>query len=257
MNWLFFTSTLRLALREIAANVGWILFLANVLIFYLASPYLFSVENHQSLMAMNQGAILVTWLSGIYSIALGARHGHLQVSRGANLFYRAMGVRDLPRMLGVSIACTIPFLVCLVFSVFLLSISQWLWGGGWGGIVLNLQFGALFYLPVLACCFLAVGVGAAVSSGAGAVTGIGALVAGTFLPPLLSIIAGVGPTWIELLWAMIPHFYALDWSPASIYMWKPGSAKDFGEVFLYGILWTGFFFGLGGALFSASKGQNE
>lgn len=243
---------------EIMASLGWILFLVSVLILYSFSPYFLNAEEAQSLMVRNQGAILVTWFAGLYSIALGGNYGHAQVSRGANLFYRAAGSSDVARMLAISMACTTPLVICGGVTVLLLSLSNLIWGKGvWVTFVSLSQFFLLFYLPFLGCCFLSVGVGARISSGAGAISGMTLFIAGSFFPPLLSIAAAVGPAWMETLWALLPHFYAMDWSPAAIYMWDPSEWGRFGGLFFYGTCWAVFLFVVGSVLFNSSPSQNE
>jgi len=243
---------------EIMASLGWILCLASVLILYGFSPYFLNAEEAQSLMARNQGSILATWISGLYSIVLGGGYGHVQVSRGANLFYRAAGSSDVSRMVAISLACTTPLVICGGVTFLLLTLSNLIWGKGvWVSFVSVFQFSLLFYLPFLACCFLSVGVGARISSGAGAIAGLTVFVAGSFLPPLLSIAAAVGPAWMETLWALLPHFYAMDWSPAVIYMWDPAEWVQFGSLFFYGTCWAVFLFVVGSVLFYSSPSQNE
>lgn len=254
----FFTPVFRLTRMEIMSNVGWLMLLSTVLVLYAFTPYFLAVEDAQSLMARNQGAILATWLAGIYSIALGGRYGHLQVSRASNLFYRAAGSSDIPRMIAITVACTIPLLLCLGLSFFLLFASQWIWGKAVAGALLTgVQFSLLFYLPFFACCFLSVGVGARVSSGSGVAAGLAIFLLGTFFPPLLSIVAGVGPSWLETAWALFPHFYAMDWSPSAVYMWDPADWRSFGGIFFYGLCWVLVLFSVGGLLFCLSSSQNE
>lgn len=254
----FFLPVFRLTRMEITSNLGWLILLSLTLALYLFTPYFLAVEDSQSMMARNQGAIIVTWVAGLYSIALGGRFGHLQVSRGGNLFYRAAGSSDIARMMAISLACTTPLLFCGGLTFGLLVLSQWIWGKSLIlSLLVILQFSLLFYLPFLACCFLAVGLGAKISSGAGVAGGLVLFLSGTFLPPLLSIVAGVGPAWMELAWAGLPHFYAMDWSPAAVYMWDPSSWVDFSRLFFYGLCWVAILFSLGAILFRLSSAHNE
>ena len=225
---------------------------------YGFTPYFLAVEDSQSLMARNQGAILTVWIAGLYSISLAGKHGHLQVSRGSNLFYRASGSSDVARLIALALACTTPLILTGGVAFFLLFLSYLFWGKAIGAAVVAVgQFSLLFYLPFLACCFLSSGVGAKVSSGAGVAAGFSVFLTGTFFPPLLSIIAGVGPSWVEIVWSVVPHFYAMDWSPAAIYMWDPSDLTGFGSVFFYGFCWVLIFFSIGALLFRASAAQNE
>lgn len=254
----FFLSSLRLTSLEIFSGVGWALILVTLLAAYFGAPLFLPVEDGEDLFARGQMLCAVCWLAGLYSIALGSKFGGLQVSRGLNLFFRAMGKGDVARFAGIVFAATLPVFLCLVTSSLLLLFGHWVWGNGlWDGAVSTLQFNFLFYLPFLASVCLGVGVGALVSGGAGTLVGLGFYLTGAFLPPLLSIGAGTGSVLMEILWALSPHFYSLDWSPAAVYLWKPATLEVFSRSFIYGVFWLLIAFAFGAGFFRLSKSQSE
>jgi hypothetical protein len=258
MNRSFFASTFNLTTLEILSGVGWVLSSVLMIVCYFGASFFLPVEEGEELFARGQMLCFFCWIIGLYSITLGSKFGALQVSRGANLFYRALGAADLSRFLAISIACTIPLLVSLVFASFLLVFGHWLWGNDlMTGAVSVGQFAVLFYIPFFTATLLAVGMGALVSGGAGTVAGLSLFLVGSLLPPLLSIAAGAGSGLMEILWSLCPHFYALDWSPAAVYLWTEAGWEFFSKTLLYGFFWVIVFFSLGGIMFSLSKSQNE
>jgi hypothetical protein len=62
---------------------------------------------------------------------------------------------------------------------------------------------------------------------------------------------------MEILWSLCPHFYALDWSPAAIYLWTAAGWDFFLKALSYGIFWVMVTSALGGLMFSLSKAHHE
>jgi hypothetical protein len=258
MNRSFFVSVFKLTAFEILAGVGWALSITLMIACYFGASFFLPVEEGEELFAKGQMLCFFCWIMGLYSITLGSKFGALQVIRGSNLFYRALGVADLVRFFAISLASTIPLVICLFVSSLFLIFGHWLWGNGLADSTISVvQFAFLFYIPFFTSTLLAVGLGSLVSAGAGAVGGLALFLTGSLLPPLLSIAAGAGSGLMEILWSLCPHFYALDWSPAAIYLWTAAGWDFFLKALSYGIFWVMVTSALGGLMFSLSKAHHE
>jgi len=251
------SSLFRVTLQEIFAGTAWIGLVVSCLALYIGVPIISGAYGEGVVISRGQGAYLGVFLAGVYSVLLGARIGSAQVSRGANLYYRAAGFSEIGRWAGITMACLVPLAIVLVMSGTLFFWNYLSWNNELlGGVWAVFQFSVLSLLLFSMVTSVTVGTGAFFGYGPGVLTGIGIIVVGFFMPPLLSIAASVEP-WIEGVWIIMPHLYCLDWSPAVIYLWKAADFLEFCRVFSYGLLWLVVLGTVGGFFFSKSANQHE
>lgn len=250
-------SLFRITFREISAGVGWINILVMVGLLYLAFPIIGGAEGEGVWISRGQGACLGVFLSGCYSILLGARLGGAQVARGANLYYRGCGMGEFERWIGICLACVFPLAGAIALASGLLMVNYWAWNGlALESMAAAGQYAILSFLLFFCVVAVSVGVGARVGETAGAAAGLVILFFGMLFPTLLSIAAAKSPG-LELIWVFLPHLYALDWSPSVVYLWGPAGFRDFSLNLAYGIFWNLALGSAGFLLFSASPDQHE
>jgi hypothetical protein len=247
----------RLTLLEILAGTGWVLLPAVTVLLYFAIPLVSGAIGEGVVLARGQGACAGILLSGLYCVMVAGRVGDAQVSRGANLYYRAFGVGDFPRWAGVSGACLFPLVTSSVVGGAGLLWNYWTWYGSFlEGAVSILQFVSLVFLMFSIIVSFVVGASARFGYGPGALAGVGLLVFGNFFPQLLSLAVGGVPA-LEIVWALVPHLYALDWSPSVVYLWGGSPAGDYFITLAYGLGWL-LVLGVSGlGLFLLSPNQHE
>lgn len=247
----------KISVLEIFAGIGWVCLAALVLVMWVAFPLAFGAEGEGAWISRGQGAAMGVFISGCYSVLLAARIGGAQVSRGANLYYRGCGFGELGRWFGISAACSLPLLLSLLIGGGLLCFTHWAWTGSvWGSVLSVLQFTCLALVLFSIIIMPTVGAGAKFGETAGSIFGLVFLFFGMFFPPFFSIAVRENPG-LEFFWCLLPHLYALDWSPAVTNIWDPSSLGVFLPALGYGLLlMVGA--GAGGyLLFSYSNDSND
>jgi hypothetical protein len=247
----------RISVAEILSSVGWVVLLAAVAILWISTPLISGAHGEGIVISRGQGACLGIFLAGIYCIMLAGKLGAAQVSRGANLYYRAFGISEVARWLGICGACLVPLVFVSLVSGVLLLWNYWAWNSDFvGGLATVLQFLSLTLLRFWIVISLTVGAGALFGYGPGVMSGFALLVIGSLFPQLLSIATKNSPG-LEGLWAFLPHLYAIDWSNSVIYLWRAAGMWDYLTALFYGLAWL-LAIGVGGLFFfSKSKNQHD
>lgn len=250
-------SLLKITFLEIFAGVGWACLAALTLFMWATFPHALGAEGRGGWITRGQGVTLGMFIAGCYSVLLAARLGGAQVSRGANLYYRGCGIGELGRWMGISLACTFPLLASTVVGGGLLCINHWAWTGSFSGSVLAVaQFSLLFLTIFMAAVMPSVGIGAKLGETSGSIFGLVFLCFGLFFPTFFSIAVKENPG-LEGIWAVLPHLYVLDWSPAVVNMWDPSPLGVFLAPLAYGLLWCLAMGGVGFLFFSSSGDSND
>lgn len=228
---------------EVAGGVGWVLLLALSTLSFFLLPRAIGADGAEEGIARMQGGIMWNYIAGGFSVMLAAQLGSYHKTSRLDTFFTGGTAGSFIPLVLVSL---FPAVVVMGWTAMLCLVNRWVGGGGLlEGVVVEAQYSVLFIVPVAACAGIGAGLGYRFGGAAGGAAGLALLVGGHLLPGLLGIASRRSGVEVEVLWAGIPHFSALDWSSGVIYMWKAGRWGAFFQCFGYGVAWGWLFLSLG------------